>query len=219
MNRKTKTLGIALVAALSMSAVVVSGAQALNFTAASYPVTISGEQTAGKTHVLTYQGRPLTCEKVIYDPIGSYGGPTSSIKFAPTYNGCHAVILGNTLPATVTMNGCIYQFTAGGALTNNQIHIECSAGNKIQLHIYQDAAHKVEICTYEIGSQTASGVDLSNMEQDVTVRTTTGTLITMTRYLGELVPCGSASATATYVSEQTTVSGSNGGSPVKIDVG
>lgn len=189
-----------------------------SLTAASYPLVVSAEQTAGKTHVFTYQGRPSTCGSLTFDPIGSYGAATNSIKVTPTYANCHAVILGNILPATITHNECVYNFTVGVSLTGNSLDLECPTGKKVQIHVYSAGAHTTEVCTYEIGSQTVEGVSYSNMGSgDITIATNSTFAASKTK--GDFVTCGGVSASTTYVGEQTTLSGSKGEAPVNTDVG
>lgn len=213
MNHKFRMTCLALVAGFSMSAVTADGAQALQFTAASYPVAIGGESTVGNTHVFTYAGREITCD-VKFDPIGTQAGPGAAVKVTPTYSNCHAIILGNTLPATVAHNECAYNLTVGATLAGNSAHIECGT-NTIEIRVYSNNEHSSVVCLYFVASQTVGGISYSNMANDVTVATNSSVAASR---IGPLATCGGATATATYVSKETTMTGSNGGS-VSIDVG
>lgn len=218
MNRKLKMLGLALVAVMAMSAVAASGASALQFTAASYPVVVSGEQTAGNTHVFTYAGREVTCNNAKFDAIGKEAGPSNEVDVTPTYSDCHAIVLGNKLPATVFHNECKYNFTVGASLSGNEVHVICPAGKSIEIGVYSDAAHSTQVCRYAVGSQAVGGITYSNMATDATVATNSN--VAATRLAGTLATCGGATATATYVSKESTVTGATeAGAPVNVDVG
>jgi hypothetical protein len=56
MIRKLKTLGLAMLAVLALSAIFVSAVQAANFTASSYPTSFTGESSKGNDTFTTEAG-------------------------------------------------------------------------------------------------------------------------------------------------------------------
>ena len=111
MTRNLKTLGLAIVAVLAMSAMVASAAQAsVEFTAPSYPATLSGNQAT--THVFTVEttsGDNITTTCTTASFHGTISGPNTAQTITPTYTGCTAF----GLEATVKFEGCDYVFHPG----------------------------------------------------------------------------------------------------------
>jgi len=133
MNRNLKVLGLALVAALAMTALVASAAQANNegkFTATSYPGTLHGEDTG--THVFTAAGGTVNCTNATFT--GSFTEASKTQTITPEYSGCTAF---GFIGATVTMNGCDYLFhltgTGAGGAYNSTVDLVCPAGKEITI--------------------------------------------------------------------------------------
>jgi hypothetical protein len=126
MLRNLKTLGLALVAVLAMSAVVASAASAANFTAASYPVTYSGSQAATEPHVFIADGYETTCKNAEFS--GSASAASSTATLTPTYSECTAF----GLSATVDMNGCSYTFHLAST-SKADADLNCPAGAEVEI--------------------------------------------------------------------------------------
>ena len=163
MNRTLRSLGVAIGAAVVMSAALASAAQAETgvLTAQQFPAIVTGEQQGGATFDI---GEPpfrnVTCGTSDLD--ATLFGPTDPVTFTPTYANC-ASDPGLT-PVTITMNGCDYTVGFGRPGTTNQpittgtmrAWINCPAGQQIEIHVYQDPfmhAANVSTCTYDIGPQ------------------------------------------------------------------
>lgn len=115
-----KMLGVAMVAALALSAV--ASASAAEFRGASSPVTVTGSQTT--THEFTVEGSTVTCTTAKFSSAAT-AVPTSSILITPVYSGCKAFGIAG---ATVNMNGCQYKFHSGPPGT---VDFSCSSGKTV----------------------------------------------------------------------------------------
>jgi hypothetical protein len=102
MNCKFKTLGGCLLAALALTAVLVSTASAANYTASSYPTTGVGESSLGND-VFTTEAGKVECKTHLTIHIGVQ---TPTVQGTFIYTSCRAF---GFLNATVT--GCNYNFT------------------------------------------------------------------------------------------------------------
>jgi hypothetical protein len=120
MIRNAKILGLAIVAALALTAVMASAASAANFTAASYPVKISGTQS--ESHKFTVGGGTVTCTTATFAGEATAASATQTI--VPSYSNCTAF---GFVGATVTgfsSTGCDYTFYAGG-----NVDLDCASGD------------------------------------------------------------------------------------------
>jgi hypothetical protein len=120
MIRNAKVLGLAIVAALALTAVMASAASATNFTAATYPVKISGAQT--ETHKFTVGGGTVTCSTATFS--GEASEASETLTIIPTYSNCTAF---GFIGATVTgfsSTGCDYLFH-----TNGVTDLKCTSGD------------------------------------------------------------------------------------------
>jgi len=163
-TRILKALGLAVGAMAAMSAVLASAAQAETgaLTAAEYPAIITGAPPAGS---ITFDigAAPLktvTCNTA--DLTSTLAGPTDPVTFTPIYGECTAEP--GAMPVTITTNGCDYSVgvtkpgTTGMPATTGtmQTSIVCPAGQRIEIHIYENAfahAGNAPICTYDIAPQ------------------------------------------------------------------
>jgi hypothetical protein len=174
MIRNLKTLGLALVAVLAMSAMTASAANAqledAELTSEASPVTLDGTQEG--LQVLTRDGRTVSCSVADFHAEAEPGDTT--IDIVPTYENCVSNI---NSPATVTMNGCKYRFHlkkdtidhGGGNITSTytaEAKLTCPPNQKVQIHVYSshnNHTNNVNLCTYEFGEQTVGGtIDLTN---------------------------------------------------------
>jgi len=103
MTRNLKLLGVALIAALALTALVASAASAANYTASSYPTTMTGESPLGNNTLKVEHGS-VEC-KAHYE--GTLVGASSSLTVKATYTECRALIF---LSASFNMGSCDYLF-------------------------------------------------------------------------------------------------------------
>jgi hypothetical protein len=135
MIRNLKVLGLALVAAFALSAVVASAASA-HFTIGSDTATLTAAPLTNQvfeTTGTTGENAKVTCENI---EVGNehFGTEQAEITVHPTYNtNCTVNIegLGN-LTAEIITTGCNYIFTTGDTTAQN-VHIECDAGKQIEV--------------------------------------------------------------------------------------
>jgi hypothetical protein len=173
MTRNLKVLGLALMAAFAMSAVVASAASAQTigkFTSDGTHFFLTGTELAGGNK-LEYPGLPpIACPESHF-----HGGkldttvtPTkhspltsgdSSVTIKPTYTNCKVGIF----PATVKMTGCDFDFKLGettpsGTAHTYGLHVQVTCENpateQIHLEVYSDAGHTKLICSTTFGAQT-----------------------------------------------------------------
>lgn len=110
MRGNIKTLGLALVAVLAMSAVAASAAQALTqakFTADAYPAVIKGAQEGTENFLEATAGRKTECKTATYQ--ATLTEASTELTVTPHYAECEASGVGTT----VDLNGCDFRFTAG----------------------------------------------------------------------------------------------------------
>jgi hypothetical protein len=138
MRGNLKALGLALLAAFAMSAVVVSSAQALTtgkFTAAGFPAVATGAQegVVGTNFFESTPGRKIECTTAKYE--STLTEASSTITVTPHYAGCTTEIGGSKVNATVTLNGCDFTFHAETVTTSTDVHgsvsVHCPKGGSI----------------------------------------------------------------------------------------
>jgi hypothetical protein len=164
MSRKLKTLGIAIVASLAMSAMAASAQAAPEFHAGNAHTILKGKQETGSEHVFTagesFGG--ISCTQA------EFSGTTSALTektqtMTPVYENC-ADSFGRT--AHVSMNGCGYIFSVSNNATVGTTEIECPPGKEIVVTVTA-SPH----CTVRIPAQKSVGpVTYHNIANgDVTV--------------------------------------------------
>lgn len=131
MIRNLKSLGLAFVAVLAMSAVVASAAQAVpSFTASSYPAAGTGANTKG-SETFTTEAGAVQCDSHF---AGTLSGASSTLTVTPTYTNCEAF---GFLSATVNTEGCTYVFHAteqvSAGVYNSHVDVVCPAGKSIKI--------------------------------------------------------------------------------------
>jgi hypothetical protein len=127
MIRNLKVLGLAVVAALALTAVIASAAQATaKFTVGASSGTIKSTQTTEQ--VFTTSAGTVRCTTANQE--GSYTAASfTSLEVSATYSGCKAF---GFLSATVAMNGCKYNFASqANETTLANVDIVCPAGKDI----------------------------------------------------------------------------------------
>lgn len=164
MTRNLKVLGLALVAAFAMSAVVASAASAqIGKITSDGPVTLKGTETGGVgANSFTAFGATVECpgstytgHKVITTPHTLIPSGSTEATITPKYVNC--VTGGN--PATIDMNGCDYVFrdatTVSAGTWGVTVDIVCPVGQVIKI--------TGGACTVEVPAQTGkTGFHLSN---------------------------------------------------------
>jgi len=216
MIRNLKTLGLALVAVLAMSAVVASAASALQFTASKYPTTVTATTALGND-VFTTEGGAVECEGH-FEGESKEASETMTIK--ATYTKCKAF---GFAEASVNMNGCDYVFHSNGV-----VDLECHKFNsKGETEKTGPVIITAGACEVQITTQTGlESVALSNnglhidAKADVTVtKNSPGIVYTVTKD-GFLCPFGGTGSKTggTYVQKSAaTVKPVSGGTSVSID--
>jgi len=180
MIRNLKSLGLALVAVLAMSAVVASAAQAVpQFTASSYPVTATGSNTKGNETFTTEAGTVQCDSHFLVENTGGnhegIPGATSTVTATASYSNCTAF---GFLNATVNMEGCDYVFHAteqvAAGVYRHHVDVVCPAGQSIKI--------TAATCKAEVKAQTGlTTVTTTNLETGVTVQPNVGVSITVTQ--------------------------------------
>jgi hypothetical protein len=146
---KLKTLGLAGLAVLALSAFLASTATADEFTASKYPTSITATSVKGND-VFKTEGGNVECNSHFSGTLTKAAG---SLTATAHYFECQAF----GFEATVIM-GCDYVFHADGA-----VDIECPATNKIVI--------TAATCEVQIGTQTGlSKVALSNGTGDINAK-------------------------------------------------
>jgi hypothetical protein len=189
MTRTFKSLILAGI--LAISALAASSASAAEFMSEGENATLNGSQV--NTHTLKTTAGELTCSTVDFS--ASIAWRTGlSISFNLTMDGCHFVIFGSTISATVNMNGCTYTYYASG-----QADIVCPAGKKI---VVTGAG-----CTVEIGAQTGKkSVSYTNNGTHIDISTNLSGI----SYNHSGFTCGTGSGTTGTFTGTTTLEGNKG---------
>ena len=210
MNRKIKALGLALVAAFAMSAVMASAASAIEFHAGEAHTIISGSQTGNHTFTVGSGFGAITCKVAKFSGTTEKTTETSQV-ITPEYKEC-TDSFGRKVDVTVSAK---YRFTAPAAATGSaEVHVEGSF--KIEV----TNSSSVVICTVTVGSQTNNNIVYHNIANgDVEVTTTTNNVTTETS--GGTLNCGVANGHHTggsYTGNTIIAGTSTAGANVNITV-
>jgi hypothetical protein len=137
MSLKLKALGLGLVAALAMSAVLVMSASATDgghFTSDSVDghTAISGADEATDQTEFTGGIADVKCSTATYAATTTTATATS-LTVTPTYAGC----TGGGGEVKVTMNGCTYTFTVRPLpeTNHNTVHLVCPVNVRPEIHV------------------------------------------------------------------------------------
>jgi len=201
---KFKTLGLAMVAVLAMSAFVASAAQA-QYTASSYPTTVTAESALGND-VFTTEGGTVECASHFE---GTLSEASKSLTITPKYTSCKAFGFAH---ATITLTGCQYIFHSQNS-SSSASTIICP----IDAVIHVNAGN----CEVQIGAQSPSGsVATSNSGSHVNAQANvTGINYTVTKD-GFLCPFGGTGAKTGGTYKQgaaVTLKPVSGGSSISVD--
>jgi hypothetical protein len=170
MTRNLKTLGLALMAILALCAVVASAAsaQTLGKITSDGPVTLTATQgttgtgayTTGKNFFKSF-GSEINCTHTLYKghkidqtPHALIPSGATEVTITPTYTGCEVT---GGRQATVTMNGCDFEFSDFTTTVNNtpneytfDARLDCAHTKKVEVHVYSESHDKAEgseLCT------------------------------------------------------------------------
>lgn len=226
MINKLKATGVALVAILAMSAIAASAAQAETTltNGAGTPFTVKAEQSG--LHTFTSGPRKFQCKKATFQQTGETKSSYSDVTISPTYTECFSELLGNTFDATVTMNGCDFDFNTVKKDLTGTVDVVCPAGQSIVIDVYSGTGvvHSEEntICKLTIGPQvnlgTVSYVNNGGSPETVTQKANVSG-IKSKRIQGTLAACGAAEQTATYVGDSLVKGFNSESKQVSVMVG
>jgi hypothetical protein len=159
MIRNLKSLGLALVAVLAMSAVVASAASAaVEFTGTG---TATGAQSAGNETFTTTAGTVQCDSHFAVEALGGGGlsGSAKEVTVVPSYSNCVAF---GFLGADVHENGCDYIFTAtekvSAGVYKHHVKVDCPTSKGIEI--------TAATCTVEIpetGNSSLTTVKTTNI--------------------------------------------------------
>lgn len=230
MTRNSKALGLAFAAMLVVGSIAASSASAaprLTPVPEEYPVILKGSQSTAYEFTLP-GGRVFKCATATY--IGEGGkaaAEAGEVVMTPSFSGCSAVILGNIVPMTVTMNGCAYAVTTESETSGSikeegwevtgSMHVKCPAGKVIEFHVWQNAEKHANgepaLCTYTTAPQgPISSLDFKLEEKNGEGAGTSGTVrdtltgIKVTRTGGTLLTCGAVNQEASATGDTKTES-------------
>ena len=213
MTHKLKTLGVALVAVLALSAMVASAASAKQYTAASYPTTGTATSALGND-VFTTEGGTVECASHFE---GTLTAASNTLTVKPTYTGCKAF---GFVEAKVEMGNCDYLFTTPTKTATDvytiQADVRCTSGT---IKVIASS------CEITIGEQNPGGHVIATLDtntpatpNDVTVQATvTGINYTVVKD-GFLCPFNGTGAKAggTYSQKAAITFASTNGKSIEI---
>lgn len=218
MKYRTKAAGAILGVVVLVLAVGASAARSEQFTAASYPATITGSQT--EQHKLVIGGnRSVSCSTAKMS--ASLTGPSKELFGNLTYVGCVVTILGNSFDITRTMEGCTQTLKEPTGKTS-LADITCPEGKAAVTHVYSgtgvEHTEANEICRYIMPSQENLAHLTYAKNGNALDVTASISGIAMQRVKGTLAACGATSQTATATGK-SDLKAESGGVGVALDVG
>ncbi|HEU5106072.1 MAG TPA: hypothetical protein VFU11_09540 [Solirubrobacterales bacterium] len=189
--------GLLLMLVLAFGVANASTAAAVQFHSEAETTKITGSQTT--TAKYTSTAGEITCEKATYT--GTVVGKTvSSVRLAGTVSGCHIIIFGSTISATVSQNGC-----EGIAYANGEGEMVCPEGKNVVV--------TASGCTITIPPQKNMGAKYTNVENHISVSGSASGI----SYSHSGFTCGTGSGTNGTISGSSTAKGTNtAGVPVRI---
>lgn len=160
MTRNLKALGLALVAAFALSAVVSSAASAEPFAFHSeiQHTTLTGAGEGSSS--FTFDAGTAKCSTAKYEGT-MLSEESTSLTLAPAFESC--TIAG--VKADVSMNGCQFVLTASakeGGIYKGTMGISCGEGKSMTILV---TLLGVTVCTIDIPAQTLSGVTFSEVSE------------------------------------------------------
>jgi hypothetical protein len=163
MARNLKALGLALVAALAISAPAASAQQGVLTSDGPVTLDLTATRGGGGTEGITTFGERIECPGTTYAghkynvtpheliPIGAH-----TITITPHFVNCKTASAPNK--ATLTMNGCDYVFSFGQTVAQNKYpitaEVACPVGAAIEFHEYLASNNEnISVCTLTVRPQ------------------------------------------------------------------
>ena len=211
MNSKLKSLGLALVAALAMSAAMASAASAIEFHASDAHTILKGSQTSPHEFTVGPGFAGIVCN------IANFTGTTTATTqnsqvITPEYKECSDT-LGRI--AHVTVNATYRFTTPSSATAAAEVHVE---GTGFTIQITNGSTSVV--CTVHVHAQTNNNIVYHNIANgDVEVTATTNNITTETT--GGILNCGIGNghhAGGSYTGNTVIAGTSTAGTNVNISV-
>jgi hypothetical protein len=220
MIRNFKAMGLVAVAVLALSATAASGASAAEKFHSSIENTFVHAEQEG-TNVFTVNSRTVTCTTATFS--GESKGKetaagvfsTTTLTVHPKYENCTAF----GLPATVTTEGCNYEFLEPAGTTptlTGNLNLVCETGKSIIINVNSGT------CTVTVGTQnglssvsytteTVGGHEQVKVAANVTNITA--------NVAGGILTCGTNGARpSTYVGNVITKGFTNSGLGTQVNV-
>ncbi|HEV2791766.1 MAG TPA: hypothetical protein VGV69_10745 [Solirubrobacterales bacterium] len=141
MTRKIRTLALALFALAATSAFASSTASAVNFTAASYPVTLTAGQETGSPVTLTLDGYSTLCHTADFQ--GSLEKSSEEVTLYQGFYECTFGTAATPLKVNVAMNGCTHKLNLTSVSTAD-FSLVCPPGQEMKLGVAEN------LCVVEI---------------------------------------------------------------------
>jgi hypothetical protein len=223
--RNVKALGLMVVAALSVTALIDATALANTgtgvFTCGKTPSThtaciLHGAQfgTAAENYFEPVGGMQILCENAGVTYTANATGTNKDVPVTPHYKDCTS----EGLPATVNVNGCTGTITQPtttgvGAQYDGTVDIVCPVGMSIDIEVFlfgtPTGSHSVNVCTVKILpknglTSTVAEVGTSGGKDDIVVKTN----ITNIKY-ERTGSCGTASGESGKLASTVTWTAKN----------
>lgn len=211
---RLKGLTLALIVVLAMGALTAAGAGAAKLTAAAYPATLDGGPLVKTGFKIA--GKQITCESTTFSA-PTLEKATETLVIGRSYSGCSI----GGLPVTFTMNGCAFELHIENVNAAN-VDIVCEGIAGIEVHVYANATDHAagkSLCLYELIPQNGlKVVELANVAGGHVDITPNVKNISYKRLSGTMLLCGAATGSDGTYTGSTTVSGTNGGAKVNLEV-
>ena len=177
MSRNLRALGLALLAAMAMTAVAAQAASAHEFTSASNSTVLTA---TGTNHVFNANGVEIKCHAFFKGT--QTGVAADTITVHPIYNNEAKTCETPIGKAQIDTKVCDYIFESDTVGGDAPVTVSCAAGHSIKI--------TGTACTITVGSQTpGNGVTFANGVGDVNVTATaTGIHYTTSGGLGCALP-------------------------------
>jgi len=181
MNRKLKVFGLALVAALALTAVMASAASA-QFTSTSEHTILSGSQKTGTNDVFSAGSGfgAVTCENATFSGTSATKSATEQ-TITPTYTTCK-----DSFGRVVDVTSGSYNFTTNGTVhTEGTFTLKVTSGASV-------------ICTVTIGAQSGvNGITYKNLGGTSGEEVTSHSTNVKSTIEGGFFNCGTSTTNAT----------------------
>jgi hypothetical protein len=128
-----RTLAMAFIAVLALSALGISTASAAQFTSTSSPVTMFGKQGASQGHKFTIEGNNASCQEVKFES-GSTATPTPTVALGLTYTNKKCENFKFTKEQSyIEPNGCKFELLQPNISLEGNVAIRCASGKSIKI--------------------------------------------------------------------------------------